>query len=369
MSCTNCFNGCAEIVSDKCVKYTGIDIPGLNIHTGDTLLTVENAITSKILTLMDGTGIIPKIAPADVCDVVKQFLPCCPPFDLNVVLTAYLKAICDINDRLELLKQRVIIVEDAILALNSPYDVGDCLTGVDDTSETHEVLQATIDALCTLVLEVHEKYVLKTDVNSYIAAYIAGIPAATNYSSRMVPRTAIPYFGPLTGNFDGTGAGIVGTVWEKIYICNGLNFTPDLRGVVLAGDNTITGAALDPRVTPGGTNPTYSVLSDSITGNNLGYLTSIDQVPLHTHAATFAGTPQTHSHTTNLKMGESDAPDTQYDLRAPTSPDGTAVTITSNPVTLTPAGTITVTATGLSTPVGHGNVQPTKATNYIMYIP
>ena len=41
MSCSNCFNGCAEITSDKCVKYTGADIPALGISYGDTLLHVE----------------------------------------------------------------------------------------------------------------------------------------------------------------------------------------------------------------------------------------------------------------------------------------------------------------------------------------
>lgn len=32
MSCTNCFNGCTEITSDKCVRYTGTNIPELGIQ-------------------------------------------------------------------------------------------------------------------------------------------------------------------------------------------------------------------------------------------------------------------------------------------------------------------------------------------------
>jgi len=27
MSCTNCFNGCAEILSDQCIKYKIIELP------------------------------------------------------------------------------------------------------------------------------------------------------------------------------------------------------------------------------------------------------------------------------------------------------------------------------------------------------
>ena len=52
----------------------------------------------------------------------------------------------------------------------------------------------------------------------------------------------------LTGKFDGSGAGIVGTEWEKIYLCNGQNFTPDLRGrFVLGWDDR------DPDLVPGST--------------------------------------------------------------------------------------------------------------------
>ena len=37
MSCSNCFNGCTEIISDQCVRYTGFNIPALGISNGDTL--------------------------------------------------------------------------------------------------------------------------------------------------------------------------------------------------------------------------------------------------------------------------------------------------------------------------------------------
>ena len=43
-NCTDCYNGCTEIVSDRCVKYTGIDVPVLGIQTGDTLSHVEESI-------------------------------------------------------------------------------------------------------------------------------------------------------------------------------------------------------------------------------------------------------------------------------------------------------------------------------------
>jgi len=49
MSCKDCFNGCAETVSDQCVKYTGIDIPALGIENGDSLASVESALVTYLL--------------------------------------------------------------------------------------------------------------------------------------------------------------------------------------------------------------------------------------------------------------------------------------------------------------------------------
>ena len=56
-NCNNCFNGCTEIVSDRCVKYTGIAIPSLGIQTGDTLSFVEQALSTFLLSALNGTGI------------------------------------------------------------------------------------------------------------------------------------------------------------------------------------------------------------------------------------------------------------------------------------------------------------------------
>ena len=54
MACNNCFNGCAEIVSDKCVRYTGADIPTLGISKGDTLASVEAALATFIQNIITG---------------------------------------------------------------------------------------------------------------------------------------------------------------------------------------------------------------------------------------------------------------------------------------------------------------------------
>ena len=41
MSCTNCYNGCVEIVSDKCVRYTGDSIPSLEIASNSFAFSPE----------------------------------------------------------------------------------------------------------------------------------------------------------------------------------------------------------------------------------------------------------------------------------------------------------------------------------------
>ena len=72
MTCSNCYNNCSEIQADKCVRYTGVDIPYLTISNGDTLLSVEQKLITFLLSALDGTGIIPEFAP--LCDLVTNNL-------------------------------------------------------------------------------------------------------------------------------------------------------------------------------------------------------------------------------------------------------------------------------------------------------
>ena len=97
-NCSNCYNGCTEITSDKCVKYTGVDVPVLGIKNGDSLSYVEQALITFLSSTLDGTGIIPVIQPSDVCPSVDKHLPDCDPISLNNWLTALLKALCALED-------------------------------------------------------------------------------------------------------------------------------------------------------------------------------------------------------------------------------------------------------------------------------
>lgn len=367
--CSNCFNGCADIISDKCVKYTGPDIPGLSIFNGSTLLTIELQLTQYIENIITGDGIIPVILPEDLCALVSSFLPVSGPITLNDIISALFRTVCNLDGR-------VTTAEGTLVTLNANYVI-DCLSGVTPSSGTHAILQATIDKLClinngltTLAAELTANYVLKTEIDNYIATYLANIPTSTLYNTKMIPYMAVPYFGPTVGFFDITGAGIGD--WVKIYLCNGQNLTPDLRGRVLVGATTMGNTAFNPAVDPGiPGNPTYAV--NDTTGANQAFLTSPNQIPLHTHNATVTINDPQHTHTFSRNdiwlnsVNSSGSGDSVNDF---TTGYSTSAAFTG--LKGTGAGQnvfVDIGNTGQSPSEGHNNIQPVHATNYIIYIP
>lgn len=77
-NCSNCYNGCSEIVSDQCVKYTGVNVPVLGIQTGDSLSYVEQALIEFLTSTLNGTGIKPDIDPAIICALIRMAAPAKP---------------------------------------------------------------------------------------------------------------------------------------------------------------------------------------------------------------------------------------------------------------------------------------------------
>lgn len=370
--CSNCFNGCADTVSDKCVKYTGPDIPGLGIFNGSSLLAIETQITNYIEDLITGQAILPVIIPGDLCSIVSGNLPSSGPITLNQVISALFKSICNINGRLT-------TAEGTLTTLNADYVIG-CLSGVSASSDTHLILQATINKLCevntnltTLTAELTANYVLISQIDSYIAAYLSSIPTSTLINQKMVPYVAVPYFGTTTGIFDVTGAGI--GVWTKIYLCNGQNLTPDLRGRVLVGATTMGNTAFNPAVDPAlPGNPTYAV--NATNGANQAFLTNANQIPLHTHGTTVTINDPQHTHTyarndvwlnSVESSGSNDSPN-DFTTGYTTSSSFTGLKGNGNDP-INPNVIVEVLGTGTTPSAGHNNIQPVHATNYIIYIP
>jgi microcystin-dependent protein len=374
-NCSNCYNGCTEITSDKCVKYTGVDVPILGIKNGDSLSFVEQALITFLGSALDGTGIQPVILPSDICPVVDANLDTCDPLSLNNYLTGIIKTICDLNVQIENIEG------------NNPstaYNV-ECLENVQDANNTPEVLQQTITKLCqveqslnTFITDVTNNYVQIVDINTYIENYLNTNPEQQLISNRMVPFSAQPYFGALTP-FDASGAGI--GEWDRIFLRNGNNGTPDLRGRVVVASNApeMGGGALDPQVDPSAAgNPNYNV-NDQVGTNQVNL--SLQQIPSHTHTASSADNG-THNHQMLVKpgvMGQGGA--TPYiDYSNPggrgeggrrTMDSGVAGSNGVEGAFTENAGvhnhTITVDPTGGG--LSHDNFQPGHGAYYIIYIP
>lgn len=368
MSCTSCFNGCVETVSDQCVRYTGPTIPALNITTGDTLLHVEEMITTYLVPLLTGTGDVITIASEDKCALINEFLVGITSPNSSQLFTALVKSVCSLQVQIDAVAADIAI-------LNANYNIG-CLTGVTTSSDTHDILQAVITRLCVVVadlaalsLDVSTNYVKLADLDALIAAYLAGQSGnVTQQYLKMVPYTVVEYYGPLT-NFDGTGAGINALGWYKIYLCNGSNGTPDKRGRVGVGAIlNVPGGPLSATVDPVyAGNPNYDI--EDVAGSNTVTL-NVNQLPSHTHTASTSATSIVnehggHAHYTNF-LGKNGG-DGSNVMGSESGPNNKITTTSLTGITVDT--TVNVSNGNTGSNQGHPNIQPVLASYYIMYIP
>jgi microcystin-dependent protein len=375
MGCSNCFNGCAEIVSDQCVKYTGIDVPVLGIQKGDSLSYVEQALIEFLTSTLDGTGIKIDIPSEIICELVQQYLPTCGDITVVDLITALIKAACDLQEQVD-----AVVADVATIEAN--YDV-ECLSGVTSTSGTHAILQAVISKVCdlevdlaALALDVDTNYVKLSELNSLIQAYIDSTSSAiTQQYQKMVPYTVVEYYGSLS-NFDGSGAGLAGLGWDKVYLCNGNNGTPDKRGRIGVGAiQGVGGGILDPVVDPGNPgNPNYSLLTTA--GSNTETLNT-SQIPSHTHTAVPVVTDPGHDHFT-VSLGTSDSTLSASNSIQQVWSDSGNLGYALKGSTPATVGLTTSDSTGITVAVSnsnvggggaHNNIPPVLACYYIMYIP
>jgi hypothetical protein len=95
--CQTCDNGCLDIISDKCVKYSGENISFLGILKGDSLFTLEKKITDYLAGLNNGSNIVPTIPVNIICNLIKNYLPVSGVIDINKYLEGVIKAICSLQ--------------------------------------------------------------------------------------------------------------------------------------------------------------------------------------------------------------------------------------------------------------------------------
>lgn len=367
MSCVNCFDGCGTPISDECVKYTGPSIPLLGIETGDPLSKLEAEIVEKLAEFAQGEGIV--LSSIDLkCTFIEDILGSCKDKTLINLIQALIDANCTLKQLLDALAEKV----------NPSYTFNvSCLTGLPADPTRDDILQALINNYCATKATVDiifGDYVKATDLDTLIAMYLAGASGSVQNYTKMVPYVAYEYYGSLA-NFDGAGKGLAASGFDKVYLCNGQNGTPDKRGRVAVSVTTVPGGgAFDPAVDPtipanAGTN---YVLNQKFGSS---YITlNINQMPAHTHTATVSETPHKHyisndsglnSALTGSNYAQKQAAlgnNSSYDLRGTSS--------TAN-IGLTSGSTTGVTVSNASAGLNqsHDNRQPSIAAYYIMYIP
>jgi microcystin-dependent protein len=382
MSCSNCFNGCTEITSDKCVRYTGANIPELGIQNGDTLLFVEQALAQYLISALNGTEIRPVIDPSIICNAVSVNLPSSGNLTLIDIISGLVKSICDLQEEIDTIIVDVEEINDVLAILNSFYDIpSDCFEGVTINPEsTHSVLQATLDRLCSLVVSLPTTYVLQSELNSSVTAILENeglVGPVTKEYTKMVPYVAYPWFAPdsvVQDNFGSTGAGSPTGPYQYVNFCNGQNGTPDMRGRVPAGVTTgMLGGAFDPEVNPNTSgNPNYSADPFTKFGTNFVQL-SLPQMPNHFHGGSnVRATDRGHTHTFEsgtLNIAQTAPfPDSRFRVEGGNSNDIQLGYTANIPDGFAIIDTITeIIPEGDNLP--HNNTQPTIGCYYIMYIP
>jgi microcystin-dependent protein len=367
-NCNNCFNGCVETVSDQCIRYTGIDVPTLGIHTGDPLSVIEQSLITFLLSTLDGSGIKIDLSSIDVCAVVQKYLPTCGEISMEDISKSLIESMCDIQDQ-------VNSIFGTLAVLNSDYVIG-CLTGVTNSSDTHAVVQATITKLCsvsasvTSILAQLPLFAKKSEICSLMTQCgISGGGSTLLASYRMVPYSPIPYYGaisnyPATGDsFDATGAGL--NYWSRVFMCNGQNGTPDLRGrAAIGATNTPCEFPCSTETIPNGTtNPTYN--KGDLRGDNAITLNAT-QIPSHAHANTISVSLTDPGHTHGLIAITSNGGTTNGYEHVNL---GNVSTLQTENKTTGITASATITNANFGGDNWHSNVQPGLAVYYIMYIP
>jgi hypothetical protein len=276
MACQDCFKNCGNsYTSDKCVEYTGPDIPILGICTGDTLSIVEAQIFEHLIAVMDGTGIIVEEVTLDDCPWLRdQFVG----KDKTLVNLFQL-----LIDNQCALKEQL----DSFTGESQVFDTK-CLTGLPVNPSSVDILQATVTLLCsvkTTVDAIPSTYVKLSDLTNLVLQIMGSNPTNGSFP-KSIP---VPYIGSLS-NFDNTGKGLGQYVgW---YMMNGLNGTQDWRGRKVVGAvRNVPGGALDADINP-------SIQGSAVNygqGDKFGkpfHLLSITELPPHTHGVNDSG----HSH-------------------------------------------------------------------------
>jgi microcystin-dependent protein len=273
MACPDCFKNCGDsYTSDRCVEYTGPDVPALGITTGCTLTQVEAAIIDSLVGALDGTGIVLSDVTLDNCAWLKSLFGFKEKSLVNL-MQLLIDSQCTLKELI-----------DSTQTAPTVFDVK-CLTGLPSNPSSVDILQAAVNLLCqqqTTVSSLETTYVKQSDLEAQVLQILQNNPQKVNFP-KYVP---VPYIGNLS-NFDNTGKGIGDFLgW---FIMNGLNGTQDWRGRKVVGAvRNVPGASLDSQVNPAivGSQVNYGI------GDKFGQAfvaLTIAELPPHNHPVTDPG--------------------------------------------------------------------------------
>lgn len=349
MACTDCFENCFDKrTTDRCVQYTGDDIPLLGICNGDSLYQVEVIILEKLQEALDGTGIV-------LSDVTLENCP-----ELLTIFGTQEKTLVNLIQMLIDYQCTLKSLIDALTPSPVSFDTA-CLTGLPTNPTATDILQAAVTKLCSVstdVAAIKADYVKSSQLCSMVNACLSGTSSTQEYT-KMPKYVPMAYLGPLSV-FDSTGKGIDTLGYDKVYICNGNNGTQDLRGRTLVGANTnVVGPSLASAVDPSQPqNAGYNFAQNTQKGAYTDTLTT-NTIPAHSHSITDPG----HTHNVQYSHGEADQNEsgTYGDLMDRSGSRTSSATTTSD------VTGILINSTGSGQP--HNNTQPSHGVVWIMYIP
>lgn len=348
MACQDCLINCPEIISDRCIQYTGPEIPLLGVCPGDTLYEFEVAIANELTSILDGTGIEPTNVTIS-CPFLTQILAGASP-TLSNVLQMLISASCTLKS----------LIDSINTIISNPVFNTACLTGLPANPTRDDILQATINMVCaikTTVDAIPATYVKNSDLTTLVTNIVNTINGGnqTVVNQKLIPYAAMPYFGPLS-NFDGSGAGLPAMGFDKVYICNGQNGTPDLRG------RTVVGAV---RGVPGSLPLDTAVDPNASTYNpNLGlndkygacfHQLTVDELPTHAHGYSDPG----HKHQSRYRHHMAVQSGSSTPCWAGNDDIWTDTTTQFTNLSMGSVGSN----------FNHNNMQPSIAAWWIMYIP
>ena len=349
MACTDCLNNCNGIrTSDRCVEYTGEDIPILGICNGDSLYEIEVIVLEKLQELADGTGV--DLSGVTIgCDFLTDILN---GDDKNLanLMQMLITANCTLR----------MLVQDLQDEISTTFTVAaPCLTlGANPTRD--DILAATVTKLCSVstdVAAIKADYVKASTLCSAVAACLSN--SSSQEYTKMPKYVAMAYMGPLSV-FDSTGKGLSAFGYDKVYICNGNNGTQDMRGRVAVGANiNVVGPALDSAVDPSVTaNAGYNFAQNTKKGAYTDTLT-ISSLAAHNHTVSDSG--HTHSFTQTHANAYTGSPTSIIAGSGSVSPSA----YTFNTASATTG--VTVNSSGGGQP--HNNTQPSFGVVWIVYLP